>query len=128
MPIKQKVFAIILSIFLIIVIIELVRQRKLREEYSWLWILTGFSLLLLVIWHDLLVEITTFIGAVLPTSTLFFFGLIFMMLINIHYSVKISALTTQIKNITQEITLLKGDIEVTGGKQGTAGVTDNPSN
>jgi hypothetical protein len=128
MPIKQKVFAIILSIFLIIVIIELVRQRKLREEYSWLWILTGFSLLLLVIWHDLLVKITTFIGAVLPTSTLFFFGLIFMILINIHYSVKISALTTQIKNITQEITLLKADIEVTGGKQGTAGVTDNPSN
>ncbi len=116
MPVKQKVFAIILSIFLLIMIIELVRRRKLREEYSWLWILTGFSIFFLVLEYKVLVKITTFIGAVLPTSTLFFFGLMFLVLISIHYSVKISALTTQLKNLAQEVSLLKGEVEGTGKK------------
>ncbi len=116
MPVKQKVFAIILSIFLLIMIIELVRRRKLREEYSWLWILTGFSIFFLVLEYKVLVKITTFVGAVLPTSTLFFFGLMFLVLISIHYSVKISALTTQLKNLAQEISLLKGEVEGTNKK------------
>lgn len=116
MPVKQKVFAIILSIFLLIMIIELVRRRKLREEYSWLWIMTGFSIFFLVLEYKVLVKITTFIGAVLPTSTLFFFGLMFLVLISIHYSVKISALTTQLKNLAQEISLLKGELEGAGEK------------
>jgi len=32
------------------------------------------------------------------------------MLINLHYSVKISGLTNQVKNLSQEITLLKGEL------------------
>ena len=111
MPIKQKVFAIILSVLLLIFIIELVRRRKLREEYSWLWIMTGFSIFFLVLEYKVLVKITTFIGAVLPTSTLFFFGFIFLILISIHYSVIISKLTTQVKNLVQEVSLLKGELK-----------------
>jgi len=112
MPLRQKIFAFVLAIIILVTIFELVRKRKLREEYSWLWIITGISILLVVWRYDLLVRFTHFIGAFWPTSTLFLIGLIFLMLINLHYSVKISGLTNQVKNLSQEITLLKA--EVTG--------------
>lgn len=112
MPLRQKIFAFALAIVILVTIFELVRKRKLREEYSWLWIITGLSILLVVWRYDLLVRFTHFIGAFWPTSTLFLIGLIFLMLINLHYSVKISGLTNQVKNLSQEITLLKA--EVTG--------------
>jgi len=112
MPLRQKIFAFVLAIIILVTIFELVRKRKLREEYSWLWIITGLSILLVVWRYDLLVRFTHFIGAFWPTSTLFLIGLIFLMLINLHYSVKISGLTNQVKNLSQEITLLKA--EVTG--------------
>jgi hypothetical protein len=111
MPIKQEIFAIVISLFLLFFIIELVRRKKLREEYSWLWLLTGSIILILALWYDLLQGITRFIGASLPTSTLFFLGLFFLILIAIQFSVKVSALFTQVKNLAQENGLLKQRIE-----------------
>ncbi len=111
MPLRQKIFAFMLAVIILVAIFELVRKRKLREEYSWLWIMTGFGILLVVWRYDLLVRFTHFIGAFWPTTTLFLLGLIFLMLINLHYSVKISGLTNQVKNLSQEITLLKGELD-----------------
>jgi hypothetical protein len=110
MPLRQKIFAFMMAVIILVTIFELVRKRKLREEYSWLWIITGVSILLVVWRYDLLVRFTHFIGAFWPTSTLFLLGLLFLMLINLHYSVKISGLTNQVKILSQEITLLKGEL------------------
>ena len=108
---QQKVFAILASILLMILVVELVRRRKLREEYSWLWLLTGAVIILLVIWYDLLIFITRLIGAIAPTTTLFIFGLLFLMLISLHYSIQISRLSHQVKEMAQELALLKGRVE-----------------
>ena len=107
---RQKLFAVLACLAIIVFIIEMVRRRKLREEYSWLWILTGSTLLALVLWYDLLVIISNLIGAVLPTTTLFILGIIFLMLISLHYSIKISTLTDQVKNLTQEIAILDQEL------------------
>ena len=111
MPPRQKIFAIIISLTLLIFIIELVRRKKLREEYSWLWLLTGAMILILALWYDLLQSITYLIGARLPTSTLFFLGLVFLILIAIQFSVKVSELNNQVKNLAQENGLLKNRVE-----------------
>ncbi len=109
MPLRQQIFAILISIIIFIVIIELVRKRKLREEFSLIWLLTGFLLFILAIWYDLLLAITSLIGASLATSTLFFFGLVFLILINLYYSIKLSAIANQMKNLVQEIGILKSE-------------------
>ena len=108
---QQKIFAILASIFLMLVVVELVRRRKLREEYSWLWLLTGGIIILLVVWYDLLLFITHLIGAVAPTTTLFIFGLLFLMLISLHYSIQISKLSHQVKEMAQQLALLKGRVD-----------------
>ena len=51
---RQKFVAILLAIGLIVFIFELVRRKKLREEYSWLWMLSGAAILILAVWYDLL--------------------------------------------------------------------------
>ena len=111
MPLRQQIFAILISIIIFIVIIELVRKRKLREEFSLIWLLTGFLLFILAIWYDLLLAITSLIGASLATSTLFFFGLVFLILINLYYSIKLSAIANQMKNLAQEVGILKAEKE-----------------
>jgi hypothetical protein len=108
---RQKIFAIIASLLIMLLVVELVRRRKLREEYSWLWLLTGGIIILLVVWHDLLLFITHLIGAIAPTTTLFIFGLLFLMLISLHYSMQISKLSHQVKEMAQQLALLKGRVE-----------------
>jgi hypothetical protein len=110
----QKVFAIIASFLIMAIVVELVRRRKLREEYSWLWLITGGVIVFLVIWYELLVFLTHLIGAVAPTTTLFIFGLLFFMIISLHYSIEITKLSRQVKEMAQQIALLKGQIEGQG--------------
>ena len=110
MPIQQKIFAISISIILFIVIIDLVRRRRLREEFSWLWMLTGAVIIVLSAWYDLLLFITSVIGAVLPTSTLFFLGLLFLMVISLYYSTKISSLHDHVKDLAQHVAILQSEV------------------
>ena len=111
---QQKIFAIIASILIMLLVVELVRRRRLREEYSWLWLLTGGIIILLVVWYDLLVFLTHLIGAIAPTTTLFIFGLLFLMLISLHYSIQISKLSQQVREMAQQLAMLRGQVEGQG--------------
>lgn len=111
---QQKIFAIIASVLIMLLVVELVRRRRLREEYSWLWLLTGGVIILLVVWYDLLLWVTHLIGAVAPTTTLFIFSTLFLMLISLHYSIQISKLSHQVKEMGQQLALLRGQLEEKG--------------
>ena len=111
MLLQQKIFAIIASLAIYVVIIYLVKKGKLREEYSWLWLLTGAVIILLVIWYDLLLFLTNLIGAVTPTTTIFIFGIVFLMFISLHFAIKISSLSDQVKNLAQKLSLHEAERE-----------------
>lgn len=104
----QRVAAAVFGLFLFLVIVELVRRRKLKEEFSLLWMITGIGVVVLAIWHELVQIIAGVIGAALPMSALFFFGVFFLILINIHFAVKVSRLSDRTKDLAQEVALLKG--------------------
>jgi hypothetical protein len=106
MPIETRILAVVGSLFVLGLIVELVRRRQLKEEYSLLWILTALVLLVFALWYELLLKVTDLIGAVLPSSTLFFFGLVFVLLMLLHFSVRVSALERRITALVQEIGLL----------------------
>jgi len=105
---KPRFLALGISVLLVVFIVELVRRRKLREEYSWLWLSLSLAMFVLALWPGLLHFVTNLIGAVLTTSTLFFFALVFLVLINIQFSVEISSLRSQVKNLAQQLALRQG--------------------
>ena len=108
---RQKIAMIIICIFIFIYILDLVRRRRLREEYSWVWLLTSVLLFILVVKYNWLVSLSRLIGVVLPTTTLFLGALIFLMILSVQFSVRISNLTNQVKNLVQENALLRDKVE-----------------
>ena len=74
---RTRVIAIVGALLLLLLIVDLVRRRRLKEEYSVLWVITALVLLVLATWYGLLQRITNAIGGVADSSTLFFFGLLF---------------------------------------------------
>jgi len=111
MPLQQQIFALIVSVMVFIIVVVMVRRRKLREEYSVLWLVTSVVMFVLVFRYEWLVALTTAIGAGLPTTTLFLFSIIFLMLLSVQFCIKISKLTDQVKNLSQENALIKLEIE-----------------
>ena len=119
MPVQQKIFALIVSALVFIVVVDLVRRRRLREEYSVLWLATSVIMFILVLRYDWLVALTSLIGAGLPTTTLFLCSIIFLMLISVQFCIKISRLTEQVKNLCQENALMRLELEnLTGQSSG----------
>jgi len=107
MPARNMIVALAFGMGMLLLIIELVRRRKLREEYSWLWLMTGSVILVLTLWFDLLKWITHLVGAVTPASTIFLFAFLFLILISLHFSVVISKLTERNKELAQRYALLE---------------------
>ena len=124
MPPRQVAVFLTLAILLLLVILELVRRRTLKVEYSWLWLAAGLSIVVLILRYDLLVALTELVGAVVPTSTLFFLCILYLALLCLHYSIRISNLTLQVKELAQEIALLRVEREEA---RGAAAAKDEPA-
>ena len=89
------------------VVLELVRSRRLREQYSLLWIFTALVLLILSSSRHLLDRLAHLIGIKYPPSALFTVAIGFGIVILLHFSVVHSRLSREVKTLTQEIALLK---------------------
>lgn len=111
MSIRIKIVTFIICIAMLLLVIDLVRRRKLREEYSQLWFATWLGILILMVWFDLLKWVSHLIGAVSNVSTLFLFAFMFLVLISLHFSVVISKLTDKIKDLSQQHALLQNELE-----------------
>jgi hypothetical protein len=103
---RIRLLTIAAALAILIMIVELVRRRKLKEEYSLLWVLTAILLVVLSVWYRLLVNLTHLIGGTVPSSTLFFFGLLFVVSLLLHFSIRISLLERRVTSLIQEIGLL----------------------
>jgi len=111
MPLQQQIFALIVSALVFVVVVDMVRRRRLREEYSVLWLATSVIMFVLVFRYEWLVDLTALIGAELPTTTLFLCSIIFLLLLSVQFCIKISRLTDQLKNLSQENALMRQEIE-----------------
>lgn len=104
---KFQIIALIISLLWIIFVVELVRRRKLIGGYSLLWLLTGILLVVFALWENLLLKLTHLLGLVNPPSTFFALVIIFLALILLEFSVRISRLSRQNKEMAQKIALLE---------------------
>jgi hypothetical protein len=106
MPTRIQIISILICIFLVAYVFELVRRKHLSEEYSMGWLVTGTLMLILSVSENAIRWVSSLVGATLFTSTLFFFGLLFLMIICLHFSIRISALTQQVRSLTQHVGIL----------------------
>ena len=111
--------AIIGSFILLLIILELIRRKYLRERYALLWIVTGGLFLLLSIKVSLLVWISNLLGFSIPSNALFFFGLLFLVLLSLGLTVITSRLAEKNRILTQKVVLLEKRIADLEKPQGT---------
>ena len=109
MPPRIRIIAILICILLVAYVFELVRRRHLSEEYSMGWLVAGCLMLILSVSEGVLIWISNLVGATLFTSTLFFFGLVFLVTICLHFSIRISSLTNQVRTLTQHMGIVNSE-------------------
>jgi hypothetical protein len=114
---STRVIAIVLSLVLVATVLWLVRRRTLREEYTPIWMGVALGIAALSLVPPLLGWLTRAVGAWTPSSTLFFFGELFLLVLCLNYAVRLSGMTLQIKNLAQELAVLRGELEAARSTQ-----------
>ena len=111
-PLKVSLAATAASLVLVLVVFELIRSRRLRERYALLWLLTGIVLVVLSAWRGGLNTIAGWLGVRgYPPAVLFAVGLLFVILVLLHYSTVISRLSDQNVILAQRLALLETKLE-----------------
>jgi hypothetical protein len=95
-------------VLLILVVLELIRGRRLKERYALLWIATGVVLLILSAWRDGLNTIAGWLGVgTYPPAILFAAATLFIIVVLLHYSTVLSKLTDENVLLAQRLALLE---------------------
>ena len=108
---STRLLAVACSFLLFAAVLWLVRRRDLQEEYTPIWIVVAFSLFIVTIRLDWLHALTRALGAWTTSSTVFFLGEFFLVAICLNYAVRLSRASMRIKNLAQELTLLKAQVD-----------------
>jgi len=110
-PFRLQLFAIALSVLLLIGIIALIRKGKLKEGYSILWFAIGIGFLVISVWTNLLRLVSKLVDVEYEPATLFTFLLVGSIVVMIHFTVIISGFDHKNKTLAQFIGLLMWEIK-----------------
>lgn len=108
---RIQIIAIVVSVMFLFMILYLIKNRKIREEYSLLWLFFAASFLFFSLWREGLDYLSNLIGIAYPPAAIFMILLAAVFMILIQFSTIISRLAENNKTLTQEVALLRTALE-----------------
>jgi hypothetical protein len=108
---RTRIYMFLLGLAVLGFVINLVRTRKLQERYALLWIAAGLGLTvapLIIHWLD---RLAYALGFGYPPALLLMLAVIGLLLIIFQLSLNISRNSESIKTLTQELGLLRQELE-----------------
>jgi hypothetical protein len=107
---RIQYLSIIGSLILLAFILILIRNKKIKEEYSLLWLIVSLVFLFFSIWRDALDYLAHLAGIAYAPAAIFLIFFIAVFMILVQFSIIISKLSEQNKRLIQEIGLLKMEL------------------
>jgi hypothetical protein len=107
---RVRIVAVVVTAFMLGIVLELVRRRRLVERYALVWMLVALGLLVLAIWNQLLGEASHLLGIAVPSNALFIAAFAVAFLLLLHFSVITTRLSEETKILAQEVARLDAEM------------------
>jgi hypothetical protein len=107
---KVQILAIAASIGLLLVVLELVRRRRLVEEYSLLWVAAAVALIGISIRRDLLDTVARWLDVHYPPAVLVLLLILIVFIASLCFSVILSRQQQQIDRLIDETAILAAEM------------------
>jgi hypothetical protein len=101
-----QIAAIVVSVLLLLLVLELVRRKKLTEEYSFVWIICALALLGLAFGRRLMDTVAVAIGIYYPPAALLLVLGLFVFIASLSFSVVVSRQRQQIERLIEDTALM----------------------
>jgi hypothetical protein len=107
---RVLLFGFVSSIVVLILILELIRRRRLKEEYSLLWLGAAVMVLALSLARPVLDFLADVMETTYPPNALFLIIFISMLFLLLQFATAISRLSRENKEIAQQVALLRWEV------------------
>jgi hypothetical protein len=107
---RVQIVALIVSVLLLAVVLELVRRRRLTEEYSFLWILCSIALVVVSARRDVLDAAARWLGVYYPPMVLLMLLVVMVFVASLCFSVIVSRQRQQIERLIEETAVLSAEL------------------
>ena len=101
-----QLIALVTSVLLFTIVLELVRRKKLTEEYSFVWIVCALALLAAALGRRQLDSIALWLGIYYPPAALLLVLIFFVFVASLYFSVVVSRQRQQIERLIEDAALL----------------------
>lgn len=105
-----QIVAIGVSVLLLLVVLDLVRRKKLTEEYSFVWIGCSLALFGLSLGRGLLDAAAAFLGVAYGPAVLLLALTFFLFVASLSFSVVISRQRQQIERLMEDVAILDAEL------------------
>jgi hypothetical protein len=108
---RTQIIAAVGAVLLVLFVLDLVRRRRLSEEFSLLWVASTVAIAALGFATPLLRFMTRALGIMFESSTVFLAGLAFAVGMLLYLSVRMSRMAETQEALTRELALLRSELE-----------------
>lgn len=102
---------ITLALVILIIVVWMLLARKLREKYAAMWLVIGFAVLILGIFPQLLLWLTSVLGVQVPANLLFSLAIVLLLGVALHLSWELSQAEDEIRRVAEEAAIARAEIE-----------------
>ncbi len=106
-PFAQQLIAIVFSLVLVLVTVQLIRTHRLREEYALVWLAASLGIFLLSIFGDLVGRLAALFSVTYSPTLVLVAGLLFALVVLLSQSVVISSQANKMRDLAQSVALLE---------------------
>ena len=111
MTIASYVLGIVASVLVLVVVIELLRRRRLRERHAIWWFVAGVLALIVSVFPATLLWSSKLIGVEVPTNLIFFVSIAILFMVCLQASAELTELESKTRRLAEQAALLELRIE-----------------
>ncbi|MEU8518152.1 DUF2304 domain-containing protein [Streptomyces sp. NBC_01216] len=115
------------GVILVACIVELLRRRKLKEKYAFLWMITGLVIIPLGFFPSMLDSVARAVGVASGVSLILFLSVAFLFVVCLQLSWEAGHIEEESRTLAEEVALLRMDVQDLRAQLAdarTAGVTE----
>lgn len=102
---------IVLALLIIVLVMWMLLTRRLREKYAVLWLVIGLAVLILGLFPQLLLGLTSALGVQVPANLLFALAIVLLIGVALHLSWELSQAEDEIRRVAEEAAISRAEAD-----------------
>lgn len=102
MTVASYVLGVVASLLVLIIVIEMLRRRRLRERHALWWLIAGILALIAGLFPNTLAWVAQLVGVQIPTNLVFFVGIAILFLVCLQHSSELTTVEAKTRTLAEQ--------------------------